>query len=125
MISVDEIINDFDLSQKFTVIRSTGSFIKGLWTEGTVTEIEMWGNVTNPTPKDLDQVPEGDRVTGAMVFHTKQPIYVTRAGAGTKKDPNAISDKIIWRSEYYRLSGVSPYIDYGYYRAVGVRIKGD
>lgn len=125
MINVEEIITDPDFAQKFTVIRSTGSFIKGLWTEGTVTEIEMYGTITNPTPNDLQQLPEGDRVVGAMVFHTNSPLYVTRAGAGTRRDPNAISDQIIWRGDYYKLSGVSVYADYGYYRAVGERIKGD
>lgn len=125
MIDVSEIINDHDFSQKFTVVRTTGSFVKGLWTEETSTEIEMWGTVTNPTPNDINQTPEGDRILGAMVFHTKQPLYVTRSGAGTRRDPTMISDKIIWRGEYYKLSGVSVYADYGYYRAVGVRIKGD
>jgi hypothetical protein len=125
VITIGEIITDPDFSQRFVVVRSTGSWIKGLWTEGSVTNVTMTGTVTNPTPRDLDQVDVADRVQGTMVFHSREPLYVTRAGAGTKKDPNAISDKIIWRGEYYKLSGVSVYADYGYYSAVGVRIKGD
>lgn len=127
MISVDEVIEDPDFAQKFTVIRSVGSFVKGVWTEGTPIEIEMIGVISVASSKDLRQVPEGDRITGAMVFHSLKQIYTTRVGSGTgrRATTTGISDKILWRTEEYKIVSVSPYIDYGYYKAIGERIKGN
>ncbi len=119
MINLAELIVDPDFAQKFNVYRSTGSFIKGVWTEGTTTVIEMVGVVTVMSSKDLRQIPEGDRITGAMTFYAQGELFVTRDGQylGT-------SDKIYWRGNYYKLFSVSPWVDYGFYSAHGDRILG-
>lgn len=119
MINVSEIITDPDFAQNFIVYRSTGSFVDGVWTENTPKAIKMLGVVTVSSQRELDMVAEGDRIKGAMTFHTICPIYVTRVGttAGT-------SDKILWRGEYYKLANVYPEVDWGYWKGVGVRIKG-
>lgn len=119
MISVKEVITDPDFAQNFTVYRSTGSFVDGVWTENTPSAIKMLGVVTVSSSKELDQVPEGDRVKGAMTFHTVCPIYATRVGTS-----QGTSDKILWRGEYYKLANVYPEVDYGYWKGIGVRIKG-
>lgn len=124
MIDVDDIVSDDDFTQEVVVYRSSGSFIRGAWVEGTTVEITMLATVTNPNPRDLQQVSEGDRIRGGMVFHTTEPLYVTRTGEGTKRSPNAISDRVLWKGEIYKLSAVLPYSDYGYYKAIGERIKG-
>ena len=119
MINVGELITDPDFSQKFTVYRSNGSFVDGVWTEGIPTQIEMLGVVTVMSSRELHQLPEGDRVSGGMNFHTNQALYVSREGTY-----EGISDKIFWRNNYYKLASVLPYADYGYYKASGVRTKG-
>ena len=127
MIDVSEVITDPDLAQSYTVLRSTGSFVKGLWTEDTPTSITMTGVITVANDRELDQIPEGDRIKGAMVFHSTQVLYTTRVGTNEsrKATRSGISDKIVWRGEQYKVLNVSPYIDYGFYKAIGERIKGN
>ena len=121
MINLRNVILNRDLNRKkFTVIRSTGgSWVDGEWTEGTPTEIEMQGIVSVANERELNMVAEGDRIKGAMVFHTIYEIFVTRTG-----NNKGTSDKIVWRGEEYKISNVAPYVDYGYYKGIGVRIKG-
>jgi hypothetical protein len=119
VINVGEIVTDPDFAQSFTVYRSTGSFVKGDWTESTPEEIIMRGVVTVMNARELAQYPEGDRIKGAMTFYTQEALYVTRVGqeAGT-------SDQIMWRGEKYKIFNVAPYVDYGFYCAAGERIQG-
>jgi hypothetical protein len=119
MINVGELITDPDFAQEFNVYRSNGSFVDGVWTEGTPTQIKMTGVVTVMRAREIDQLPEGDRVSGGMNFHTTAILYVSREGTY-----EGISDKIYWRGNYYKLVSVLPYADYGYYKASGVRTKG-
>jgi hypothetical protein len=119
VIDVSEIITDPDFCQEFTVYRSTGSFIKGVWTESTPIKIKMMGVVLVMNAKELNMVPEGDRIAGAMTFYSTEQIYTTRTG-----DEQGTSDKILWRGEYYKVFNVYPWIDYGYFEASGTRIKG-
>lgn len=119
MINVSEIITDPDFAQEFTVYRSSGSFIRGVWTESTPITIKMRGVVTVMNGRELNMLEEGDRIAGGMTFHSCDEIFVTRIG-----DKQGTSDKIKWRGEYYKVANVFPYVDYGFYKASGVRIKG-
>jgi hypothetical protein len=120
MISLKLAILNRDRLQSFTVYRSSGDWDdNGRWTENAPTQIVMKGVVSVANQKELNQYPEGDRIKGAMVFHTIDPLYPTRTGTD-----KGTSDKIMWDGEYYRLANVWPYKDYGYYKAIGFRIKG-
>ena len=120
LLDVSDAILSGDLAESFTVQRSTGgSFQLGGW-QSTTTEIQMSGVVSPAGPKQLMQVPEGDRALGAVVFHTKPQLYVTH-----NDSQPGLSDIIIWQGESYRLHNVSPYGPRGYWRAVGTRIVGD
>lgn len=119
MIDMSDIIIDPDFAQSYTVLRSNGSFVDGVWTEGTPTRIVMYGPITVMSPRELSQYPEGDRIKGGMNFFSTKPLYVTRTG-----QTPGISDKIMWRGEYYKLFNVAPYADYGFYKGSGERIKG-
>ena len=120
MINIREMISDPDFAQTFTVYRSTGFFVKGLWTEGTPTQIPMLGVVNVANAKELAQYPEGDRIKGGMIFHTTEELFVTRndSSPGT-------SDKILWRGNLYKIYQVSAYVDYGYYKVMADRETGD
>lgn len=106
--------------QSFVVYRSNGEWVNGRWVEGTPTQITMRGVIDVASEKDLRQVLEGDRIQGAMVFYSTQLIYVTHNN-GT----SGISDKIMWRNEYYKIRSVGNYMDYGFCKAIGERIVGD
>ncbi|GED71177.1 hypothetical protein BRE01_48790 [Brevibacillus reuszeri] len=116
MIDVSEVITDPDFAQPFTVHRKGGDWVKGRWVSSDVPPIRMTGVVIVADAKTLEQLPEGDRVTGLMSFYSTQELFETRE-EGT-------SDQIEWRGERYRVKRVFPYVDYGYYKAVAERVKG-
>ena len=118
-ISVDEIIEDDDLAQNYIIYESQGSWVNGRWIEGEAVQIPARGTITVSNEKDLLLTAEGDRIKGAMDFYNKGPIYTTRVEPG-----QALSDKIYWRDDWYKIISVAPYGDYGLYKATGVRITG-
>ncbi|HBC94293.1 MAG TPA: hypothetical protein DCZ10_15700 [Pelotomaculum sp.] len=120
MINVAEILYDPDLNQDFTVYRKTGTWTAGRYSE-TETPLSFTGVILPANAKEINQFPEGDRVTGMMKFFSEREIYVTRSndeGKGT-------SDQILWSGHRYRIINVKPYKDYGYYRAFGVYMDGE
>lgn len=90
-----------------------------------VEEINMRGVISVASSRELNSLPEGDRVSAAMVFHSMEPIYLTRAVDIVEETDGIISDKILWRGEFYRIAKVDPYTDYGFFKATGVRTKGN
>lgn len=109
-------------TQAFTIKRPTTTWVLGGTTEATLS-IPALGAVTIAKERDLAQVPEADRVTGSMLFISTTEMRVTHvamAGAGSA----GTSDRIDWRGDTYRLVKLWPYADYGFYRAVGVRVRG-
>lgn len=120
MINVGRVLHSRNFSQSFDVYRKTG----GAWDAGRFeqdeTKISMIGVVTVAKPKELEQLPEGDRVLGIMSFHCTKPIFVTHSA-----DTPGTSDEIVWNGEKYRVSAVLPNSDYGYWKAYGVRVVGD
>jgi len=73
--------------------------------------------------KDVNMMPEGDRIAGLMTFYTNadKPIFVTR----NLSEDQGTSDEIEWRGERYRVMQTFPYQDYGYIKAMGTRMVGD
>jgi hypothetical protein len=119
MINVGELLTDPDFAQAFTIKRSSGAFGLGGFL-ATTSNVRGAGVITVATEEDLMQVPEGDRVTGSMMFYSRKPIYATRAGSAA-----GLSDLIAWRGQTYRIAKVFPYQDYGFYKAIGVRMSGE
>lgn len=124
MINVGRTVNSRNFAQPkgFTVFRQSGDWVAGRWV-ASETEIKIPGTVTAANPNDLIQVPEGDRVVGLMCFYSTQPIYTTRAA--TETDAGGTSDEIVWNEERYRVSSVVPWVDFGYWKAFGVRMVGE
>jgi hypothetical protein len=119
MINVGRITQSRNFAQPkgFTVFRITGDWDHGRFVSLPAVELKLQGTITVASPKDLKQVPEGDRVTGLMCFFSTQQIHITRT--------EGISDEILWQGERYRVSAVVPWQDFGYYKAFGVRMAGD
>ena len=118
-IDMSDVVNSPEFAQNFQILRGPGSWLNGVW-KPTTAPILGFGTVTVATSRDIDMIPEGDRVTGAMVFHSQQPIYGTHADANGQ---GASSDIITWRDHQYRVLKVGPFEDFGYYRAVATRLK--
>lgn len=106
-------------TQSFTIKRPTTTFVLGGIVE-TLVSIPAIGAVTVAKERDLAQVPVADRVTGAMLFISVTEIKVSHGGTGA-----GTSDTIDWRGDTYRIAKLFPYVDYGFYKAVGVRVSGE
>lgn len=118
-IDLSEVVNDPELAESFTILRSSGTFAEGGWQEATRQTIQTFGVVSPASSDDVNQLPEGDRISGNTTFYTSTPMYVTH----TDPQPGT-SDIIVWQGENYRLAMVWNYSTRGYYKAVGVRMSG-
>lgn len=115
MIDVSEVVNAPELAQNFTVMRSAGVFVNGSWVSQ-ATALQGFGVISVARAQDIEMLPEGDVIHGAMVFHSSFPLFTTQEGVGS-------SDILQWNNSNWRVLTVSRYSDYGYYRAVAARIK--
>lgn len=122
MINVSRVIRSPRLRQNFNVFRSSGSFQLGGWQEDVQSPpyFIVSGIIYPSSAKEINQVPEADRVQGMMTFLCETELFTTHASgvAGT-------SDQIEWRGEKYKLIQNLPWVDYGYYAMVGSRLAGD
>lgn len=116
MINMARAINHPKLSKPFIIYRKKGQMVKGRFVQEEEKKITMNGVVCVASPKDLEMIPEGDRVGGEMKFHTTREVFVTR------KD--GTSDELFWNGERYKIYSVSPYKDYGFYKAIAMRKGG-
>lgn len=123
------VIDDGVLSESWTIMRSTGTFIFGGWVT-TPTLVDAYGVVSVASEQDLNMLPEGDRITGVMVFHTQTRIFETQLdvppyGEGDVGIPNQrVSDIMVWNYQQYRVLHVGPYPNRNYWKALAVRIQG-
>lgn len=117
MINVSRVAKSKRFVQEITITRT-----QSMWSMGDIVTAEpqtfkVLGIVTVAKPKDLQMIPEADRMTGAMKFITTTELYPTRSGNN--------SDIITWRGATYKIITVTPDIDYGFYRSIGERLEGD
>ena len=120
MINVSDILLDPDICQSFTVYRSSGKFGEGGWKENAPQTLTLQGVVYPSTAKELQQVPEGDRVQGMMTFVSPSQMFATHLSG----EPGT-SDQPEWNGERYRVVQLLPYSDYGAYVAIAARMEGD
>lgn len=120
MIDLSELVDDPDFAQEFTLLRSTGNFVDGRWVENPKTTVVMTGVITPMSARELQQMPEADRVIGSINIYTLQPLYTTTGGS-----PQRTSDQILWKGHYYKLFQINDYSDFGFYHSIGQRVTGD
>ena len=114
MINVSRVIKDPRFRQTFKLFRKEGKFVGGRLQQIEV-EQSLSGVIKPASAKEVEMIPEGDRILGGeMVIHTTSELKVT-SDEGT-------SDEIEWNNERYKLYAVSPYKDYGFYRAIAIRM---
>lgn len=118
-INVSRVINNRKLKENFTVWRKTGKWIGGRWEQDEIALI-FEGVVTAAGTKDIIQVPEGDRISQLMCFHSIQQLYTTHIG----DDFSGTSDEIEWRGSRFKVFKVLPWADFGYYKAIGISMEG-
>lgn len=106
MISVQEVVVDPDMTapHPFTILRSTGQFVPGGF-ESTVSAIPMFGPVQQASDKELQMLPEADRIGYVRSFWSTQPVYVTRGYAPV---PGVHGEQLILGGTTYTLSAAPP-----------------
>ena len=116
MINVGNLLVDPAFSQSITVYRQNGDWVGGRWTPGTPTQLTVAGVITIPKETDLEQVPEGDRMKGAICVYTQTPLVVSNV--------NGTSDQVLWTNDgnLYRAAQLYPFADYGYYKCICIRM---
>jgi hypothetical protein len=121
MLDLSSIVIDPDFAQSYTVYRESGTFTGGRWVAAPELVLTMTGVVSVAKPQELVQVPEADRTSAVMAFYSAQPIYTTRSDSS--KAAEGTSDQILWNGDRYRVSTVAPWKDFGYYKALAVRMS--
>jgi hypothetical protein len=116
------VIDDGVLSESWVIVRSTGVFIQGGWVT-TETQVPGYGVVSVATPEDMDEIPEADRVTGMMVFHSQPRIYATQFDPADQVQ--RVADKMLWTFQLWRVLHVFPYPNRNYWKAFAVRMQGN
>jgi hypothetical protein len=117
--SIADVVNDLDFAVAFTIMRSqNGKFVLGRWVNQTI-QLNMWGPIQEPSPEELEMIPEGDRVSGVIAVWTTVPIYKTNVNL-----TNGISDIVQWHGENWRVLRDSDWMEYGYWKAYAVRMSG-
>ncbi len=106
MISVQEVVVDPDMiaPQPYVVLRSTGRFVLGGF-ESTVTSIPMFGPVQQASNKEVQMLPEADRIGSIRSFWSTQPIYTTRGYAPV---PGVHGELLTISGTVYALSAAPP-----------------
>ena len=82
MINVQEVILDTDMlpPEPYVILRSTGQFIAGQF-QSVVTQIQQFGPVQQASNREIQMLPEADRVGSIRAFWSPIPIYLTRGTA--------------------------------------------
>lgn len=125
--NLTEVVNDPDIAEHFTILRSSGGFFgPGGWVEPPPQSISMYGVISQASMPELESLPEADRVHDTVVINCELPMFITRvANTGTMGTPGAgTSDIVIYQGEKYRIMKVSNYAARGYWWAIATRMLG-
>ena len=82
MISVEEVVLDPDMTapQPFVILRSEGMFVAGGF-QSVTRPITQFGPVQQASNKEIQMLPEADRVGSIRAFWCTIPVYLTRGTA--------------------------------------------
>jgi hypothetical protein len=124
------VVDDGVLSDPWQTLRFQGDWNKGGFIQ-TPTIIPGYGVISVASAEDVEMVPEGDQITGAMVFHSAARLYVTEidqqayGSEGYGQVTQRISDQILWLNQRWRVLHVSPYAQHGFWKVIAVRMQGN
>lgn len=116
VISVNEAI-DYDSSVKIKITRyGAGSYVNGKWQDGAISTFYSLASVQQPTPKQLEILPENERTPDMKVFISKKPLRITDVKNQTK------SDVITYKGDNYKISYLGDWGDFGYTYVIGAKL---
>ena len=119
MINVSDIVSDPDFNEPLVIMRSSGGqFGLGGFTD-TPVPIKTYGIATPAKPEELQQVPEGSRVSGMMTFRSVTPFFLSNESTATN------ADIVVWRGLNYRIIYVFPWDHFGCPKGLGTLMPGN
>lgn len=114
-INVSEAL-DSDTAMVVTVVRTDGGgYVDGIYQEGTTSTFKTICSVQQPTPDDIQILPEGERNKDIRKFISKKPIRATSDRDGI------IADTVIYKGNHYKIISVNDWDDYGQTTSFGAR----
>lgn len=114
-INVSEAL-DADTAEVITVVRTNGGgYVDGLYQEGTETIFKTIASAQQPTPDELEALPEGERDKSIFKFISKKPLFTTK-----DRDGEA-ADVVIHKGIRYKLISSGDWSSYGHTTAFGAK----
>ena len=105
-----------DTAEKITVVRTlVGGYVGGIYVAGSTHTFKTLCSVQQPTPQQLQTLPEGERSVNNKLFISKKLLRTTQ-----DKD-NLIADVVIYKGIRYKITSPADWDSYGYTGAIGVR----
>jgi hypothetical protein len=107
---------DIDTSEIVTVIRTSGGwYIGGIYQKGIQSTFKTVCSVQQPTPEELQNLPEGERNKDVRKFISKKPIRTTSDRDGV------IADLVRYKGFNYKIISAGNWDSYGHTIAFGAR----
>lgn len=116
-INVSEAL-DSDTAEIVTVIRtSNGGYVDGIYVKGTESTFKTICSVQQPSPQELQNLPEGERDRDIRKFITKKLVRTASDRDGL------IADKVRYRGVDYKIISAGDWDAYGHTTSFGAREK--
>jgi hypothetical protein len=116
MLNLSRIVRSPRFRQTLLVYRNSGKFGPGGWIADTEQQISTIGVAWPSREKEIEQVPEADRVKEMVSFATVDPLLIT--------NEDGLSDQVLYHDERYKIVSILDYSDYGVYVSIGARLAG-
>lgn len=100
---------------RFTVSRPSGSYVAGRWVEGTAETFEITASIQPATPKELQRLPEGDRVRDVIAIWTTTELRVAAS-------PAAQADRVTYAGAVYEVQAVERWDLGAYWKVLASRV---
>lgn len=108
---------DSDTAEIIKVERkSEGAYVNGIYQEGTVSVLKMLASVQQPSPKEIQYLPEGMRDKDIMMFISNKPLR------GTSDRDNIQADVVVYKGKKYEIISPADWDSYGQTTSYGARI---
>lgn len=110
------------LRQKFQIIRNRSGWVNGNFCELQEFTLNVQGIIVPVGSKTVIMHANGDVVEGAIEIYSPVSILPPKE-AKQEGDYNRESDRIKWRNEIYKVMKVDNWNDYGFCKAVAIRVS--
>lgn len=106
-----DLLQDPDLVLPFVILRRAEGMVKG---RSVITETpeDATGVVQPAMARELERLPEADRVKSTIAVFTVAPLRVGDEAQGIS------ADGIVWRGDTYTIAAVEDWTQYGFYKAL-------